>query len=140
NDQLAATTVNYGGMLTVTDLGGGLVAGDSFTIVNAGSHTGTFTSIVGNPGPNLEWQFNPTTGVLSVVSTGVNPPTLLHSLAGNVLTLFWVEPGFKLQAQTNNVSTGIGVNWGDVPGGTTSPVNMDIDPVNGAVFFRLAPQ
>jgi autotransporter-associated beta strand protein len=58
NDLVVATSVNYSGTLTITDLGGGLSAGDSFTIFNAGSHTGDFTSIVGSPGPNLAWAFS----------------------------------------------------------------------------------
>jgi autotransporter-associated beta strand protein len=140
NDVIVATAVNYGGTLTVTDVSGGLVAGDSFNIVTAGSQTGDFTSIVGTPGPGLGWQFNPVTGVLSVISVAVNPPTLLYSVAGNILTLSWTEPGYKLIGQTNNLSTGLGANWGDVPGGNTSPVNIEIDPANGAAFFGLAPQ
>ena len=140
NDQVVATSVNYGGTLTVTDLGGGLIAGDSFTIFNAGSQTGNFTSIVGSPGPNLAWNFNPATGVLSVVATAVNPPTLIYLQSGNTLTLSWVEAGFKLQSQTNNLTTGVSSNWGDVPAGAASPVNVDIDSANGAVFFRLSPQ
>jgi fibronectin-binding autotransporter adhesin len=140
NDVVVATMINYGGTLTVNDLGGGLVAGDSFTIVTAGSHTGDFTSIVGSPGPGLGWQFNPITGVLSVISVVVNPPTLLYSLTGNTLTLSWTEPGYKLIGQTNSLSTGLGANWGDVPGGNTSPVNIEIDPANGAAYFGLAPQ
>lgn len=140
NDVIVATTVNYGGTLTVTDLSGGLAAGDSFTIVTAGSHTGDFTSIAGSPGAGLGWQFNPATGVLSVISVAVNPPTLVYAQAGNTLTLSWVEAGYKLQAQTNNLTTGVSSNWGDFPAGATSPVNVDIDSANGSVFFRLAPQ
>jgi hypothetical protein len=139
NDVVVATSVNYGGTLTLTDVSGGLSAGDSFSIFNAGTHTGNFSSLAGNPGPNLAWEFNPATGVLSVIQTAVNPPTLLYSQAGNTLTLSWVEPGYKLQSQTNNLSTGISDTWGDYPDPTT-PVNVTVDSANGAVFFRLAPQ
>lgn len=140
NDVIVATSVNYGGTLTVTDVSGGLVAGDSFTIVTAGSHTGSFSSISGSPGAGLDWQFNPTTGVLAVIATVVNPPTLQYSQTGNALTLSWVEAGYKLQAQTNNLTTGVSSNWGDYPAGNTSPVAVDMDAANGSVFFRLAPQ
>lgn len=140
NDVIVATTVNYGGTLTITDVSGGLVAGDSFTIVTAGSHTGNFTSVAGSPGANLAWDFNPATGVLSVISVGVNPPTLLYSQTGNTLTLSWAEAGYKLQAQTNNLTTGVSSNWGDYPAGNVSPVGVDMDAANGSVFFRLAPQ
>lgn len=140
NDVVVAMSVNYGGTLTVTDVSGGLVAGDSFIIVTAGAHTGNFSSIAGSPGANLAWDFNPATGVLSVISVGVNPPTLLHSQVGNALTLSWAEAGYKLQAQTNNLTTGVSSNWGDYPAGNVSPVVVDMDAANGSVFFRLAPQ
>jgi autotransporter-associated beta strand protein len=140
NDQIVVTAVNYGGTLTVTDVSGGLVAGDSFTIVTAGAHTGNFASITGSPGPGLDWQFNPATGVLAVIGTVVNPPTLQYSQAGNTLTLSWAEAGFKLQAQTNNLSTGVSSNWGDYPAGNASPVAVNMDAAHGSVFFRLAPQ
>jgi autotransporter-associated beta strand protein len=140
NDLVVAATVNYGGTLTVNDLSGGLVAGDSFTIFNAGAHTGNFPGIVGSPGANLAWSFNPTTGVLSVVTAVVNPPSLVYSQAGNLLTFSWAETGFKLQAQTNSLTTGLSSNWGDVPAGDISPVNLEVDAANEAVFFRLAPQ
>jgi autotransporter-associated beta strand protein len=136
NDQIVATSVNYGGTLTVTDLGGGLNAGDSFTIFSAGSRTGDFDVIVGSPGPDLAWQFNPTTGVLSVVSVAVNPPTLSYARGGNTLTLSWAEPGFKLQAKTNSLDG----NWSDYSGGGSSPVPVPIDSGKVSVFFRLAPQ
>lgn len=136
NDQIVATSVNYGGTLTVADLSGGLNPGDSFTIVMAGSHTGDFTGIVGSPGPNLAWQFNPATGALSVISVTVNPPTLFYSLAGGTLNLSWVEPGFKLQAKTNTLDG----NWSDYSGGASSPVPVPMDSANSSVFFRLAPQ
>jgi autotransporter-associated beta strand protein len=140
NDQVVANSVNYGGTLTVADLSGGLGAGDSFTIFRAGSHTGNFTSIIGSPGANLAWDFNPASGVLSVVSAGVNPPTLQFSAAGNTLSFSWEGTDYKLQGQTNSLATGLGTNWSDYPGGDTSPVDITIDVNDGAVFFRLAPQ
>jgi autotransporter-associated beta strand protein len=137
NDQVVANAVNYGGTLTVSDLSGGLSAGDSFHVFSAGSHTGDFTSIVGSPGPNLAWTFNPSNGVLSVVATVVPPPTLDYTWAGSTLTLSWSDPLFRLQSQTNGLTTGIGTNWTDFPGGAASPVSIPIDPANPSVFFRL---
>jgi hypothetical protein len=62
------------------------------------------------------------------------------SRSGSNLNLSWVEAGFKLQSHTNNITTGLGTSWFDYPSGNNSPVNVVIDPANGAVFFRLAPQ
>jgi autotransporter-associated beta strand protein len=137
NDLVIASAVNYGGTLTITDVSGGLSAGDSFTIFSAGSHTGDFASIVGSPGVNLEWRFNPASGVLSVVDAAVTPPTLLYAIAGNTLVLSWTEPGFKLQSQTNSLTVGVASNWSDYPE-VSNPVVVTLDPASPAVFFRLA--
>ena len=137
NDQVVAASINYGGTLTATNLGGTINAGDSFTIFSAGSRTGTFASIVGSPGPNLGWEFSPTNGVLSVVATAVNPPTLNYSVAGNTLNLSWGDAAYHLESQTNNLATGISNNWSDYPD-ISNPVNVTVDPASPSVFFRLA--
>jgi autotransporter-associated beta strand protein len=136
--EASLSTVNYGGTLTIANVGGALSAGDTFTIVNAGAFTGNFTSIAGSAGAGLAYGFNPTNGVLSVVSTGSTPPALNVSRAGSTLTFSWSEAGFKLQSQTNNLSTGLNGNWFDYPGGGTSPVGVTINPANPSVFFRLS--
>lgn len=137
-DQIKANAVNYGGTLTVTDLGLNLLAGDTFQIFTTGSHTSNFTSIVGSPGANLTWNFNPATGVLSVVSTSSTPPTLSVAQSGSTLTFTWTDATFKLQSQTNSLTTGLGTNWSDYPGGGTSGVGVTINPANPSVFFRLS--
>ena len=75
-------------------------------------------------------------GVLSVVSVGSAPPTLNYSQSGNMLTFSWSDTAFKLQAQTNAISSGFSTNWSDYPD-TSNPVNVLIDRNKGAVFFRL---
>lgn len=67
------------------------------------------------------------------------PPTLTYSVSGNNLTLSWAGSGYKLIAQTNNLSTGLTSSWANYPGGTTSPVVVPIDKTKGSVFFGLAP-
>lgn len=75
------------------------------------------------------------TGVLWV---GAPPaPALSSSLNGSQLTLDWpVGPGWRLQSQTNSLSTGLSTNWSDVTG-ATPPYVTDISPEAPAVFFRL---
>ena len=68
NDTVMCGNVAFDGTLVVTNLGGSLAAGDSFQIFQATNFTGNFASIVGSPGPLMEWRFNPATGVLSVIS------------------------------------------------------------------------
>ena len=61
------------------------------------------------------------------------PPVLSLAQSGNTLAFSWTG-NFKLQAQTNSIST----NWTDYPSGGSSPVNVTINPANPAVFFRLS--
>jgi hypothetical protein len=138
-DQVVATTVNYGGSLTIVTNGSAFVLSDTFPLFTAGSRTATFTNINGNPGANLAWSFNPTNGVLSVI-TGA-PPTLNVGQSGNSLLFTWTDATFKLQSQTNSLSTGLNTNsssWFDYPGGGTSGVTVTINPANPTVFFRLS--
>jgi hypothetical protein len=56
------------------------------------------------------------------------------------LTLSWPadHTGWRLQVQTNSVSTGLSNNWYTVAGSTTvDSVNTTLDLGNGAVFYRL---
>jgi len=51
--------------------------------------------------------------------------------------LSWPDgQGWKLQAQTNALSTGLSGNWSEVVG-ATSPYTNTIDTANPAVFYRL---
>jgi fibronectin-binding autotransporter adhesin len=131
-------TANYGGTLTVNNLAGTLAAGQSYPLFSATTHNGSFASILpATPGAGLSWSF--ANGVLSVITTPVGQPTLNVSQTGNTLTFSWTG-AFKLQAQTNSLSVGLANNWGDYPGGNSSPVNAPIDQANGSVFFRLINQ
>jgi hypothetical protein len=46
--------------------------------------------------------------------------------------------GWRLQAQTNSLDTGLGTNWSTVSGSTlTNRLVIPVSPVSGGVFFRL---
>lgn len=97
NDAVVAGNVTYGGLLTVTNVtsdGTALAAGDKFQLFNvAGTATGNFnTSIVGSPGTGLSYVFNPTNGVLSVVTTASLEAVLMHRYS------FYSEPNGSLVA------------------------------------------
>lgn len=68
-----------------------------------------------------------------------NPPVLLASHAGNVLSLGWPDHlGWTLQTQTNSLSSGLGTNWVDVSGSTSvTNMNVVVDPAKPTVFYRL---
>jgi autotransporter-associated beta strand protein len=139
NDNVFITgAANYGGTLSVTNLGGTLAAGDAFVIFNAaGPKTGNCTNIIiAALAPGLVAAFNPTNGTLSFATAVVSPPTLNYAaLGGGGLQFSWTG-SFQLQSQTNTVASGLGTNWFDYPGGG-SPVNVAVTPATGSVFFRL---
>jgi len=132
-------TLTYGGTLTATNIGGGaLVLGDQFKVFKNGG-TGNFTSILGSPGAGLVWAFTPATGTLSVIPSGpTGPGTITNSYSLGVLSLSWpAGEGWRLQAQTNSLSSGLGTNWVYVTDYSVSSTNTTINPANPSVFYRL---
>ena len=135
------TKVTYGGTLSLALSGRTPVASDTFKLFSATTYAGTFASISpATPGANLAWNTNTLAadGTLRIASLA--PPNIGSQLAGNQLSLSWPadNTGWHLQAQTNSVGVGLGINWVDVPAsGTTNLVIMTINPANGSVFYRL---
>jgi len=119
------------------------VAGDSFQIFSAAGFSGAFTATNLPPLSNgLAWNFSPANGVLSVIPTVAMTPTNLSFAvdSGNMLNLSWPtdHTGWRLQAQTNNLTTGLGTNWVDVAGATaTNSVSISMAKTGGVVFYRL---
>ncbi len=146
NDILKAASIVLGGTLTVTNVGPNLVAGDRFALFK-GPISGSFATVnlPGNVGSaTYTWTDNtPVDGsiqVASVVSVNTNPTNIVTSVSGNTLTLSWPadHTGWRLQSQTNALTTGLTGTWTDIPGTDTSNTyNAPIEPVNGTVFYRL---
>jgi hypothetical protein len=68
------------------------------------------------------------------------PTNILFQTANGQMQLGWPldHLGWRLQIQTNTLTTGIGTNWSDVPGSSaTNMVFVPIDQNNGGVFLRL---
>ncbi|MGH8024196.1 MAG: autotransporter-associated beta strand repeat-containing protein [Limisphaerales bacterium] len=69
NDQIYCYgSLTYGGTLQIVNLGGTLAEGNTFQVFFTGGSSGNFVNISGSPGPGLAYSFNPTTGVITVVS------------------------------------------------------------------------
>ena len=133
-------TLNYNGILTVVNAGPPLHGGDSFKLVQAGSTTGSFTSLnLPQLGASLTWDTsNLGSGILRVVET--TPPTLSWGFNGTNLNLSWPaeSTGWRLLVQANPPHEGIGSNWVEVPGGSmTNSVEMPADPTQGSMFYKL---
>jgi len=136
-------SITGGGSLTVTNIGGALQAGDTFQLFASGVSgiTANLPTVDLLNARTYTWQNNiGSSGSVTVLtSTPITSPTLNVSQTGNSLSFSWTGP-FKLQSQTNSLSVGISTNWGNYPGGSTSPVAVTINPTNKTVFFRLSLQ
>src|SRR6202012_498879 len=76
------------------------------------------------------------------VASPVNaqPTNIVVTAGSGQLTLQWPtdHTGWRLQAQTNNGTTGLTTNWYDVSGATlTNQIIVPVNPTNGSVFYRL---
>ncbi len=149
NDMLAATgAIVVNGPINVANLGPDLNTGDKFYLFNHGI-TGTWTLSL--PAQNAAatityvYQTNLVADGSITVLTGFNavnqtPTNITSSVSGNTLTLSWPADhiGWRLQTQTNSLSTGLAGNWVNVVGSTTvNTLNFTLDPANGAVFYRM---
>ncbi|MBC8095132.1 MAG: autotransporter-associated beta strand repeat-containing protein, partial [Akkermansiaceae bacterium] len=79
-------------------------------------------------------------GSLKVQTVATNPTNITAVVSGGQYQLSWPasHTGWRLQAQTNSLSVGLGTNWSTVAGSTTTnQVSVPINPANGTVFFRL---
>ena len=139
NDQVVlGAAVTYGGELQI-EATGTFTNGQTFTLFSgAGATTAGNFSSISTSGTNT---FSFTNGVLTVVSPGpVTPPatTLTNSYSAGVLTLSWpAGEGWRLEQQTNSLSTGLSTNWVDVTPGSASTTNITVDATKPTVFYRL---
>ena len=139
NDVVAlGGTVTYGGVLKIVPTGS-FTVGQTFTLFSGAGATdpSNFGSVVGSAGSGKGFTF--TNGVLSVVSAGPSGPgTITNSYSGGVLSLSWPpSQGWRLQAQTNALSTGLSANWAYLTDASVSSTNITVNSANPTVFYRL---
>jgi autotransporter-associated beta strand protein len=150
NDQIAAASITLGGTLTVTNIGPALHVGDTFKLFKSTAPLSGSIAAINLPatdGNNMAytWTDNTTANgsitVLTAVSlVNTDPTNIVATVSGNQLTLTWPvdHTGWRLQAQTNSINTGLSGNWVDVAGSTTvNSVTVTLDPAVGTVFYRM---
>jgi autotransporter-associated beta strand protein len=149
NDRLVATTIEAGGTLQVNNLGPDLHTGDRFQLFST-NITGAFAvtnlpATTGDGTITYVWTNNLAVDGSIAVLVGVpnvnpNPTNITASVSGGVLTLTWPpdHTGWRLQNQTNTLAKGLGTNWVDVAGATTTnQVSIPVSGTNGVVFYRM---
>jgi len=140
-DQLASVggIITGGGTLTVSNLGPALQPGDMFQLFNQ-PVCGFATVYLPPVGANA-WANNLShNGTITVASTTTASLTPLVA-GGNRLTLVWPadHTGWQLQVQTNDLAQGLGTNWFEVDGSTTTnQLTIPITFNTASVFYRLA--
>jgi autotransporter-associated beta strand protein len=87
------SVANYGGTLVVSNVSGTPTLGKSFAIFDAANASGNFSNIMPQLTGGLRWRFDPSQGVLSVVSTGSQPSFAGIGPAGNGQLAFSVTNG-----------------------------------------------
>jgi hypothetical protein len=137
------STANYGGTLSiinVTDDNTPIVSGDTFKLFDATSHTGNFGVILGSPGPNLGYSFDPTTGVASVIVQVIpsTPTNITYSVSGSTLTLSWPASYKGWLAESNAVSVVSPASWIAIPGSqAVNSLSIPINKTQPQIYFRL---
>jgi fibronectin-binding autotransporter adhesin len=142
------STVDYGlgvgggSVLRIVNVGSSpLQPGDTFKLYNAATYTGAFDAIEVPAGYTFtnNLAVDGTVGVASVPAVVTPTPTnITYTVTGNELVLSWPNgQGWKLQSQTNALSTGIATNWTDVSPAPSSPYTNTVNPANPTVFYRL---
>ena len=121
------------GTLTVANLGPALAVGDKFKLFSQPLQNGAAMTVAGE---GVTWVNNLALDGSIAVAQAIPPGMLGFTNLGNAIQFLWAG-NFKLQAQTNNLNAGLGTNWSDYPGGSTSPLTMPIVATNPLVFFRL---
>jgi autotransporter-associated beta strand protein len=81
------SALSYGGTLMLSNLAGAPAPGQSFPIFNSTSASGNFSSLTPQLSGGLRWRFDPASGVLSVVSTNLQPKIASIVLSGGNLIL-----------------------------------------------------
>jgi hypothetical protein len=144
-DRLAASSIACGGSLTVTNLGGTLLAGDSFQIFS-GAISGVFaaTNLPALSSTNLHWDISllASQGVLKVAATTALNPTITAPIISGTnfsLQVTASQAGFNyvLQGTTTlapPIWKGLQTNAGT--GGTLNYF-FPLSPVNPQQFFRI---
>lgn len=128
------------GVLMVTNLGPALAVGDAFTVFSQPVVGGGTMSVTGG---GANWTNNlavdGSISVLSIIPSGpTQPEPMTVAFANGSLNLSWPTIGWRLQLQTNSLSSGLNTNWVNWPGATTTNnVNIPVNSANPTTFFRL---
>ncbi|TAK95798.1 MAG: hypothetical protein EPO07_15095, partial [Verrucomicrobia bacterium] len=134
-------TLNVGGTLTVTNIGGALTNGDTFKLLNAANYAGSFSSLVlPTLNPGLRWDTNAlsASGTLSVIALA--PPVFnsVTRLADGTFRLNFSGPSganYEVRASTNAALTPF-TSWPLVISGTFTGAVVTLDDLSATNYAQ----
>lgn len=141
---IAASNLTVNGSCALEIIGtNGLVAGNSYPLISyAGTANGSLENLqlrmpYGWRGALVSGGNLISLASLAVVSTV--PPLIDVTITNQQFQISWPADriGWRLQAQTNSLESGLGTNWTDIAASETNQIFMPIDAANGSLFFRL---
>ena len=147
---VAATTLNVDGTNIVNILDSSLSVGTNTLFTYSGGSIGGSSGFDGFklgslptlPSGSSAMLLNTGSAVQLAITSGtiVSNPVMTNTVSGSTLTLSWPSDdlGWRLEVQTNSLSTGLSTNWSTWPNSTNvNSVSIQINKTAGAVFFRL---
>jgi hypothetical protein len=151
SDELVAHSFTIDGTATllVTNIGPALANAAIFQLFNhgvSGFDSVTLPTLTGTNSwvNNLAVDGSITLVAPTLVTVNTNSPYMTNTFdsASGTLTLSWPSDGYvgfwHLLAQTNTTAAGLGTNWVEVTGtSTTNKVIVTPDKTKGTVFYRL---
>lgn len=147
SDRIISPAITAGGTLTVTNIGLGLQAGDTFQLFST-AVSGSFATVnlpATDTVNQLAYTWNNklavdgTIVVLTATPTvNTTPTNITTTVTGNTLDLQWPSDRTGWTLQTNSVGVAVANQWYPHPGSTlTNRVIITIDPSKANVFYRL---
>jgi hypothetical protein len=89
HDQIVGASISYGGTLSLNNLAGTLIAGNSFKLFNASSYHGSFAIVTpSTPGAGLAWDLSQlNSGFVNVVAASGTGPVVNNPqiIGGNLI-------------------------------------------------------
>ncbi len=147
SDRIVSPAITAGGTLTVTNIGSGLQAGDTFQLFST-AVSGSFAAVnlpTTDTVNQVAYTWNNklavdgTIVVLTATPTvNTTPTNITFTATGNTIDLQWPADRIGWTLQTNSVGVAVANAWFAHPGSAaTNRVIITIDPTKANVFYRL---
>ena len=145
SSEIVASSFTGGGTLNVTNIGVGLwPAEQTFQLFSRAISGFTAVNLPATDINNFVYTWSnhlAVDGAITLLtSVNTNPTNIAAAVSGNQLTLSWPpdHQTWRLQVQTNSISTGLSTNWVAVPNSQNmTSITVTMNPTNGTVFYRM---